>query len=669
MCGICGIINFNNEYVVEEKVRIMMRAMKHRGPDDEGLFLDKNIGLGFVRLSILDLSVAGHQPMIVNGERLAVSREGLAVSSKGLAVNDERLAVSRERLAVNGERLTVSSKGLAVNRGRYVIVYNGEVYNYIEIREELKAKGYVFRSNTDTEVVINSYIEWGEDCLHKFNGMWAFCIYDREKKELFFARDRYGVKPFYYFKDNERFIFASEIPPILSVLNQKPGINNQSVFDYLVFNRTDQTENTFFEGIKKLQHSHFMKINPVNDDIQIKKWYNLRERIENNRELLSGMNETDCIGNYRDLLSSAIGLRLRSDVPVGVCLSGGLDSSSIVSVLLNDYNKSDLNTFSAVYKKGESGDETEFINEYRGLVGNMHYINPNGGTLFDDMKIFVRAQGEPVPSTSPYAQFKVMELAKGNVVVTLDGQGADEQLAGYHYFYGYLFKDLLKKLNFFRFSSEVFNYLKIHRSLFGVKSFLYFSIPGKFKSSVRVNEKGYLNSDFINSYSANNAITDSIYASGSLNDALFDHFEYKLEHLLKWEDRNSMWHSLESRVPFLDYRLVEFTLSLRDNYKIRNGVTKYILRESMKNTLPAKIRRRQDKIGFGTPAEKWFKSPNFNSYVKTIINEGYFFNNGVLNKVNAQKLFDEHLNGKRDINKEIWKWINLELWYREFCEL
>ena len=211
MCGICGIINLNNSHVQETSVKKMMHKMKHRGPDDEGIFIDNNIGLGFVRLSIIDLSFKGHQPM----------------------------------------------KDVS---GRYIIIHNGEVYNYIELREELKKKGYNFKSNTDTEVILYSYIEWGRDCLNKFNGMWAFVVYDSKEREFFMSRDRYGIKPFYYYRDNERFIFASEISPILQVLKCNPSPDNQVVFDYLVFNRTDQTEKTFFEKINKLQHGFCLQI-------------------------------------------------------------------------------------------------------------------------------------------------------------------------------------------------------------------------------------------------------------------------------------------------------------------------------------------------------------------------------------------------------------------------
>jgi len=393
MCGICGIINIDKQPVYETQLKTMMQKMKHRGPDDDGTFTCHNIGLGFVRLSILDLSAAGHQPMYSHDNR-------------------------------------------------YVIVYNGEVYNYIELRKVLRHK-YNFKTGTDTEVVLAAYQEWGEDCLHRFNGMFAFVIYDTQAKKVFGARDRFGIKPFYYYHDHNTFIFASEIPVILSASNKKLGANDQVIFDYLAFNRTDQTQDTFFKNIYKLQHGHAFEIQ--NSEFRIKKWYDLKQHIGN-----SFNNPSE----YKDIFSDAVKLRLRSDVPVGVCLSGGLDSSSIVSVLLNDFDKKDLNTFSAVYGKNETGDESVFISKYTDQLRNMYFTTPTADTLFVDKEKFIRAHAEPLPSTSPYAQYKVMEMAKKHVVVTLDGQGADEQLAGYHYFFGYYFKDLLCKIQMLKFLSE-----------------------------------------------------------------------------------------------------------------------------------------------------------------------------------------------------------------------
>jgi len=609
MCGICGIINLNNKPAEESKLPPMMSAMKHRGPDDEGTFSEDSTALGFVRLSIIDLSDAGHQPMLSED-------------------------------------------------GNYVMVFNGEIYNYIEIREELQALGHYFRTKTDSEVLLRSYIQWGADCMQKFNGMWAFAIYNRNDKTLFAARDRFGVKPFYYSADDSRFVFASEIPPILSVLEKNPLPNKQAIFDFLVFNRTDQNEFTFFEGIKKLQHGHCLSIQQ--NQIRIEKWYDLRSNIK------SSFTSSD---EFRELLSSAIGLRLRSDVPVGVCLSGGLDSSSIVSILLNDFNKTDLNTFSAVYNKGQTGDETEFINEYRPLLKNMYFTTPDAVSLEDDLVQFVKAHAEPIPSTSPYAQYKVMKLAQGKVVVTLDGQGADEELAGYHYFFGFYFKDLLSTGRISTLLKELYLYMKKHRSSMGIKSFVFFLLPKNIRTKARVNEKGYLNTDFVNLFNKTNSIAGNLYGSVSLNDSLIDHFEFKLEHLLKWEDRNSMWFSLESRVPFLDYRLVEKSLASPGNMKIKNGMTKHILREAMAGILPEKIRLRRDKIGFGTPQDEWLREPSWQNIVNEVLESKSFQSRNFIDSKIAKEQYQKHLSRNINISKEIWKWVHLELWFREFIDI
>lgn len=608
MCGICGVVRFDSHSVEESQLRLMMKAMRHRGPDDEGIFLDNNLALGFVRLSIIDLSPAGHQPM-------------------------------------------------ASSDGRYVIVFNGEIYNYIEIKEELLKLGHTFSTLTDTEVLLAAYKQWGEECLNRFNGMWAFVIYDIQEKTLFAARDRFGVKPFYYYLEEEQFIFASEIPPILKVWNKKAEPDNQVIFDYLVFNRTDQTENTFFKGIKKLQHGHVLTI--ANNKVKIKKWYDLKSNLK------APFNSPD---EFRELFSSAIGLRLRSDVPVGVCLSGGIDSSSIVSTLLNDYGKKDLNTFSAVYGKGEWGDESEFIDLYISEPLKMYYTNPSAHSLRSDLKSYIKAQSEPLPATGVYAQYKVMELASKKVVVTLDGQGADELLAGYHYFFGFFFKDLLMKGKIIKLSNELFQYLNKHRSLYGVKTLVYFLLPKALRTRSRVNEKGYISPGFVNSYSHGNNIAGNLYGSSSLNEALIDHFEYKLEHLLKWADRNSMWFSLESRTPFLDYRLVERTLSLPSTDIIRRGMTKFYLRESMRNILPEKIRLRKDKIGFDTPEGSWFRSDEFRDFTIELLGSDSFRGREIIDVEKAKQLYKQHLDGKINISKEIWKWINLELWFREFID-
>ena len=567
-------------------------------------------------MSIIDLSMDGHQPMLSKDER-------------------------------------------------FVVIFNGEIYNYIELKEDLEKEGCLFYTKTDTEVLLNAYIRWGEDCMSRFNGMWAFVIYDRQERNIFAARDRYGIKPFYYFQTPEYFAFASEIPPLLSLIDHKPKPDYQTIFDYLVFNRTDQTKHTFFKEIKKLQHGHIFRIDlnlhPPGRIYGGQKWYDLKERVY----LTEGFKEPE---EFRELFSLAVGLRLRSDVPVGVCLSGGIDSSSIVSILLKDFNKSELNTFSAVYEKGQFGDETEYIHEYKPYLRKMFYTTPSAKTLSADILKFVTAHAEPIPSTSPYAQYKVMELARRKVVVTLDGQGADEELAGYPYFFGIFFKDLLKHGRLGKLSTEMCQYLLKHHNLYGIKTFLYFLLPEKIKTGLRIREKGYLNSEFTEKYKNTNTISGHLYNSGSLNDALIDHFEYKLEHLLKWEDRNSMWFSMEARVPFLDYRLVEKTLATSGDMIIKNGMTKHLLRTSMKGTLPEKIRNRNDKIGFGTPQDEWFKEKSWKNLVAGILHSKSFADRGLIRPEVAIKTHNAHLKGKKEVSNEIWKWVHLEMWFREFID-
>ncbi len=610
MCGIAGIYHLNKGNIEVSKLEKMVKDLHHRGPDDNGVEYFGHLGLGFVRLSIIDLSPAGHQPM-------------------------------------------------QSEDGRYTITFNGEIFNYIELRQELEQLGHVFSTKTDTEVLLRAYIEWGERCLHRLNGMWAFVIYDKKQDKLFGARDRFGVKPFYYVRVNDELFWCSEIPPLLSVLSGPPEANEQAIFDYMVFNRTDQTEATFFKHIKKLQHGCSFTIEK--NEFLIKQWYHLREAVLQSK----GFEDSD---EFFEAFKSSIRLRLRSDVPIGVCLSGGLDSSAIVSTIVQDFKIETLQTFSAVYKKGDIGDESPFIQELSGMVKNMHKVYPDGNSLLLDLDRFVTAHAEPIPSTGPYAQFKVMELAKGKVVVTLDGQGADEELAGYHYFFGFYFKDLFLKLKWLTLARELYWNYKNHRSLLGIKSFFYFLLPSSIKTKTRVSQFNLLHPKFVGLYSHGNSVAGNIYGSKSLNDALLDHFEYKLEHLLKWEDRNSMYFSLEARVPFLDYRLVERMLASSSEKKIKNGMTKAILRDAMVGRLSEKIRVRKDKTGFDTPQDRWFREEKWMSLMAEIFQSEQFKSRNVVNVDKAMRLLQDHQQGKVQGAKELWKLLHLELWYRKFID-
>lgn len=608
MCGIAGIINFNETSVDEKQLRTMLSAIKHRGPDDEGVYLGDTVGFGFVRLSIIDLSPAGHQPMFSDDNR-------------------------------------------------YVIVFNGEIFNYIELKKELQALGVVFKTHTDTEVLLNAYITWGKDCLDKLNGMWAFAILDHHENIVFASRDRYGIKPFYFYKDNDRFVFASEIPPILNVLKQKPRANSAAIFDYLVFNRTDQNEETFFEGITKLKHGECVTIGK--NEATIERWYDLKKNL---KVPFKSPEE------FKEALLDSVNIRLRSDVPVGICFSGGLDSSAILSILLKENNRHDVNTFSAIYKAGDKGDESSFMNLYKDEVKNMHFIKPSAESLFEDMHDLVHFHAEPIPDTSPYAQYKVMQLVHKHVTVTLDGQGADEQLGGYHYFFGLYYKELFKKLKWLKLIKEIFYYRKNHKSNFALKTFVYFMLPSALRKKLKVREKGYVHEDFYRNNNTGSTTANTIYNSESLHDALLDHFEYKMEHLLKWEDRNSMRFSIEARVPFLDHRIVEKTIPLHAEQIIQDGTTKFIFRESMKGLLPEAIRMRQDKVGFATPESEWFRKDFFKAFILELLDSPSFKQRKIIDVEKAKELYEKHLEKEIDIAREIWKWINLELWYRKYID-
>lgn len=600
MCGICGIIKLNNEPVSQDTIQAMVTLMERRGPDDSGEYFDERIGLGFTRLSILDLSKAGHQPM----------------------VSDD---------------------------ARYVIVFNGEIYNYLEIRKELSQKGYSFNSNTDTEVLLKSYIEWGGKCLDKLNGMFAFFIYDSHFKTAFGARDRFGIKPFYYFLDDENFIFASDIPPILEVMKQKPGANEEAIFDYLVYNRTNHNQQTFFDQIYRLPAGHALQYNK--NQIAVYQWYELPKKIEEPKSF-----------DFKKAFLTSLNLQMRSDVPVGCCLSGGLDSTAITYGVLHLNPQLNLHTFSAVYGKGQSGDESEFIEELAHERLNMHYTYPSAASIREDLNSFLEALSEPVPNTSEYAEFKVMQLAKDYCTVILNGQGADEILGGYHYFYGYFFRDLLHKGQIVQLLYELWMYIKLHKSFLGIQA-LGFAL---FPKLINNFDRGQLSKEFLSNYRTRfNPLVEEFYSARSLQSFMINHFKHKFEHHLLWADKSGMYFSLETRFPFLDHHLVEQTLASK--VTIKNGYTKHLMREALKGILPEKIRTRTSKDGFNTPEASWLRSEGMQEVVWGVLNSNKFAQRGYFNAEECRQYYSGFLKGKGNSAK-IWKWVNLELWFNKYID-
>lgn len=607
MCGITGIFQLNTNKVSEQDIKTMISSIKHRGPDGDGFFINDTVALGHTRLSIIDLSSNGNQPFYSLDER-------------------------------------------------FVLVFNGEIYNYLEIREELQSE-FDFKTNSDTEVLLFSFIKWGDKCMHRFNGMFAFAIYDKLKDELFCARDRFGVKPFYYYQDETRFVFSSEPIGIISIFKEKPVPDYQQIYDYLIFNRTDHDDDTFFKNIKKLNHGSTVSIK--NKQVKINRWYKLKERAGNS---FTSADE------YYNSLKDSIKLRLRSDVPVGLTLSGGLDSSTIAGILMTEFDKKDVNTFSAVYGNNQTGDESKFIDLFKGKLSNMHFIYPTAENLLKDLEEFVEAQQEPFGTTSIYASYSIMKEANDRVKVMLNGQGADEHLAGYHYFFGNYFLILFKRFKWIKLLRENINYYRTYKSAFAIKSFIYISLPKRWQSKIKVSEKGILYKAFSTKYDKSSTIPEKLFGSDTLNKSLLNHFEYKLEHLLKWDDRNSMRFGIESRNPFLDYRLIERSITMDEKFKIDNGMTKTILRKAIKGIVPDEIRNRKDKVGFETPEDEWFRREDFQKVIWGILESDSFNNRGIIDPLVARQQYQIHLNKEGNLAREIWKWVNLELWFRKFID-
>lgn len=650
MCGIFGVLNFDEVNIHARQLQSSVNIMKHRGPDDEGyamfntnkkvyeerfgdtsairkgsyILTDSNqifnLAFGFRRLSILDLSINGHQPFF------------------------------------NSEK-NVS------------LIFNGEVYNYIEIRDELIMKGYRFHTSTDTEVILNSYIEWGEDCLNKFNGMWGIAIYDMRKDILFCARDRFGVKPLYYCKDANSFVFASELKAIVEyfktdkTFNKK--INKKILHDYLINNFVDHTEKTFIENIQHLSPSHYIKIQ--GNDFKVKRYFNITP--ETSFGNYCDTKFENIKNEFTELMFDSVKLRLRSDVTLGTCLSGGLDSSTVVSIinrLLIDKNidRSQIGerqkTFSAVYED-KAIDEREFIEEIvRQTNCDSHYVLPDNSDFISDVKEFIFQLDEPFGGTSPYAQWNVMRLAReNNVTVLLDGQGGDESLGGYEIYFGFLYSNLARDGNYFLLASELMKNFKkgLEISRRGLK--YYMNAKNKnLKNAV----SQYYNQDFLNKYSGD--ILD-YRTSNNLNVKLYEDFsQYILPSLLRFEDRNSMKFSIESRTPFLDYRIIKLLFETEGVYKIHNGWSKWILRNSMKNIVSDKIVWRKDKKGFPTPERKWMRKlkDNFIVTVKENHNDlsEFFDVDSII------KDYDNIISNPQIKSHFLWKIYNLSVWKTAF---
>lgn len=554
MCGISIIVNQKNHPIPESQVKAMNDKVIHRGPDDEGYFFGDNFAFGHRRLSIIDTSTAGHQPMF---------------------------------------------------RGKDCIVYNGMLYNYIELREELLSAGYLFQSQTDTEVILAAYQHWGTEAFKKFNGMWAFAIYDDVQQCITLCRDHFGIKPLYYTTTGEFFVAGSEIKQFTSLPEFKPALNQAVTINFLAYGLLNYSEETFFKGVKSLNAGHYLQYDLCTHQLTCTEWYNLEKSAG---EVKVSLREATAV--VKTLFQSSVQLRMRSDVPVGSCLSGGIDSSSIVSLIHNrEIANGSFTTFTSCYDN-KKYDEQQFSDQVTKQTGFQAVkVFPQLQQLFSEghLDTMLYHQDQPVNSASHYSEFNVFKAAReNNMKVMLDGQGSDEYLCGYPEFFVTYIHELIKGGQFGvalesikikgSHGDGVLKVMKdISISLYGYPLIRFAKrILGKPEFPWMNKKQRLYAKKELREYKAKNIL------ELSLHQLVHTSIPYQLHS----EDRNSMLFSIESRLPFLDPRLVEYVVGLPPAYKINKGFSKYILRTAM-DELPERIRWRKDKLGFVAPEKEW----------------------------------------------------------------
>ncbi|HLF47485.1 MAG TPA: asparagine synthase (glutamine-hydrolyzing) [Chitinophagaceae bacterium] len=572
MCGITGILSPNSSLVTIEQLKKMTHALAHRGPDGEGLWINDqgNVSLGHRRLSILDLTGSGHQPMHY--------------------------------------------------LNRYTIVHNGEIYNYLELKEELSKKGYSFKTKTDTEVMAAAFDCWQETCVDYFDGMFAFAIWDEKEKELFVSRDRFGEKPFYYYFNNNQFVFASEIKALCAAGITRT-INRKMLFNFITIGYTDNPQNpgeTFFENIYKLPAAHSLVYTAQNHELETWQYWDMQVDKGKNK-----IKDEEVIEKFTDLFQTAVKRRLRSDVEIGTSLSGGLDSSSIIATALPLTAAGSLfRSFTALFP-GFEKDESVYAKQVADKFHlQQHHIQITEKDLVADLEKLSFHQEEPISSSSVLAQYKVYEQAKQQgVKVLLDGQGADETLAGYPKYFKWYWQELFMKRKLINSGEIKAAREKGIKESFGLRNIIaalfpdFASIFLEKKYLIHMLGHEDLTPEFIKIHSRNAYYV--LPAHQQLNDVLyFNAMQHGLEELLRFADRNSMAHGTEIRLPFLSHELVEFLFTLPSNFKIRNGWGKWLLRESIKDKLPENIAWRKEKTGFEPPQKKWMQDKAVQQMIK-----------------------------------------------------
>lgn len=620
MCGIVGLINFEKEKPVTEiALKAMSDSIIRRGPDDEGFYIDKNVGFGFRRLSIIDLST-GHQP-------------------------------------ITNEDDTVC------------IIFNGEIYNFQELRSYLLTKGHIFKSHTDTEVILHLYEELGEECVKKLRGMFAFAIWDRNKQKVFCARDRFGIKPFHYYIDNNKFVFASEIKAILKVDNINKAISYDAVDSYFAYGYIT-SELTIFENIKQLYPGHTISVTLKDKpQISINKYWEVQFEPDYSKT------ENQWIEEIDHTLSETVKLHMISDVPLGAFLSGGIDSSSVVA-LMSKFSNNPIKTFSIGFKES-SYNELKYAEAVAKKYNTEHHsqiVEPS--SINELLPILVSSYDAPFADNSAIPTHIVSKFARQHVTVVLSGDGGDELFAGYNH---YPQMDKIYRNNFNSGFLNSFFWGSMHKLLpgsFKGKNLTYYlskdkSVFPAYYGLYNLSERNNLLSrNVINKLKAERAehYKENFLKSITNTDFIskvqkLDMSTYMVDDILTKVDRVSMHNSLEVRVPILDHVFAELTFKIPYSLKLKGNIKKYIFKESMKKYLPESILTHK-KTGFDIPIEYWFRS-ELKDYIESRISDR---NNKLAEFVNikdVQKSIKDHNKGMRNLSSRIWSILVFDEWLNQ----
>ena len=627
MCGIVGLINTKNS-IDKATLKTMMQAIAHRGPDDEGTFVDNSIGLGHKRLSIIDPK-NGHQPMC----------------------NED---------------------------GSVWIVFNGAVYNYLEIRQNLVKKGHDIKSYCDTEVIIHAYEQYGEKCLEKFNGMFAFVIYDKNKNKIFAARDRFGIKPFYYYCDEDKFVFASEIKAILASEMVDKKVNYEGIQDYIVFQFT-LGKKTLFKDIYKLEPGHYMTLD-MNEGLEpnIVQYWDLEFKYDTHHT------EDYFIDRLKFLIDDSIRLRLRSDVELGTFLSGGLDSSTVTCVASECLGREGLKTFTGKFNEGKEYDESYYAKLAAGHA-NADYqeIAMTAEQFRESLSDIIYYLDEPGAGPGVFPQYMVSKLASENVKVALGGQGGDEIFIGYaRYLVAYL-EECIKGAIFETANKDKYAVtldsiasnlplLKTYKpmlqnfmqeGMFGPQEERYFRIIDRSAGMKQLFNNEIFEDSRYSSFEGFKEIFNKKGLESYVNKMTYFDLKASLPALLHVDDRTSMAWGLETRLPFLDYRIAELFASIPPNVKFKGGESKALFKQAIKNTLPDEVLNRKDKMGFPVPLVEWYQG-ELKEYVEEILLGDTTKNRGIYNTKEIEKL----LKKETKFSRITWGLLCLELWFRTFID-